>query len=209
MLRERLRLAGYQVIKGVFWITLGLPFRLRVKGRENVPRDGGAILAANHRHAVDPEILGAAAPRPVSWMAKAELLAIPVLGRFLETFYVFPIHRGQSDRAALRKAQQVLSDGGMLGMFPEGTRQPGPGMGPVQPGAAMLSVMSGAPIVPAAVVGTDRIKRPGKRMPRFPRVEVRFAEPVYPDPEAKDRRQEIQRLTEETVRRIDEAGGFA
>jgi 1-acyl-sn-glycerol-3-phosphate acyltransferase len=205
---ERARRVGYWIFRGMLWLALAPLFRLKVTGAENVPADGSVILAANHRHNVDPFILGVAAPRPVSYMAKAELFRIPGLNLVMKAFYVFPVHRGQMDRAALRRAREALGRGEMLGIFPEGTRQPGPGLGPAHPGMAMLALDSGSPIVPAAIIGTDRIRRSQGWPLRVPKVEVRFASPVIPDRQTADRRAEMEGLGKETMRRIAEVGGF-
>lgn len=205
---ERAQRAYYWTAVSFLWLTFGFSHRFRALGREHVPREGSVIIASNHRHYLDPIFMGLAIPRPVAYMAKAELFAIPVLGLLSRGLYAFPVHRGAGDRAALRAAGRILQDGGALGMFPEGTRQLGPALGEPQAGTAMLSLMTGAPIVPAALLGTELARKDNPARRRFPRVEVRFGEAIQPDTGAEDRRQEMARLTAAMMDGIRRLGGF-
>lgn len=207
-LGQRAQRAYYWTAVAFLGLTVGLSHRFKARGREHVPSEGAVIIASNHRHYLDPIFMGLGMPRPVAYMAKAEIFDIPVLGLLSRGLYAFPVHRGAGDRAALRAARGILEGGGALGMFPEGTRQVGPALGEPQAGTAMLSLMTGAPIVPAALLGTDLARKdnPGHRP--FPRVEVRFGEPIHPDTEAEDRRREMARLTNATMDGIRRLGGF-
>jgi 1-acyl-sn-glycerol-3-phosphate acyltransferase len=134
-------------------VTLGT--RFRVYGKERVPLEGGCVLACNHFHWVDPPLLGAASPRIVYFMAKVEAHRIPGLGSMIRSFGAFPVRRGESDREAVRTMRRIVADGGALGLFAEGTRQLSGEPGPVQPGAAMVAIQEGVPIVPAAIHGSQ------------------------------------------------------
>jgi 1-acyl-sn-glycerol-3-phosphate acyltransferase len=205
---ERAQRAYYWTAVSFLWLTFGASHRFRALGREHVPREGAVIIASNHRHYFDPIFMGLGIPRPVAYMAKAEIFDIPILGLLSRGLYAFPVHRGAGDRAALRAAAHILADGGALGMFPEGTRQLGPALGEPQAGAAMLSLTTGAPIVPAALLGTDIARKDNPAHRPFPRVEVRFGEPIHPDKDAPDRRQEMTRLTDAMMDGIRLLGGF-
>lgn len=196
------------MLRILLWASVGLLFRLNVQGGGNLPAEGPVILAANHRSYLDPVVLALASRRPVAYMAKAELFKIPLLGPLIRALYAFPVHRGAGDRAALRAAGEVLARGGVLGIFPEGTRQPGPGLGPAQPGAALLALKGSAPIVAAALVGTDRpfVRRVGLPWPG--RIRVRMGAPIVPKEAPEDRRAERERLTAELMRSLAELGGF-
>lgn len=207
-LSERAQRAYYWTAVAFLRLTFGLSHRFRALGREHVPREGAVIVASNHRHYLDPIFMGLAIPRPVAYMAKAEIFDVPVLGLLSRGLYAFPVHRGAGDRAALRAARRILEDGGALGMFPEGTRQVGPALGEAQAGTAMLSLMTGAPIVPAALMGTELSRKDHPAHRPFPKVEVRFGEPIHPDTEAEDRRQEMDRLTRTVMDGIRRLGGF-
>lgn len=127
--------------------------KLRVYGAERVPMAGGVVLAANHLSWIDPPVLGAACPRTVYFMAKVEAHRIPGLGEFVRLFGTFPVRRGESDRDAVRTMRQIVRDGHALGIFVEGTRQRSGELGRAQPGAAMVAINEGVPVVPCAIYG--------------------------------------------------------
>jgi 1-acyl-sn-glycerol-3-phosphate acyltransferase len=129
--------------------------RLKVYGKERVPREGGIVVACNHFSWLDPPALGAACPRTINYMAKVEAHRAPGLGALIRAFGCFPVRRGESDREAVRTMRQVVRDGRALGLFVEGTRQLSGVPGAVQPGAAMVALQEGVPIVPAAVHGSQ------------------------------------------------------
>jgi 1-acyl-sn-glycerol-3-phosphate acyltransferase len=128
---------------------------LRVYGVERVPREGGLVLAFNHFSWIDPPAFGAACPRTIHYMAKVEAHRVPGLGQMIRGFGAFSVRRGESDRDAVRYMRQVVQDGDALGLFAEGTRQRSGVPGEVQPGAAMVAIQEGAPIVPAAIHGSQ------------------------------------------------------
>jgi 1-acyl-sn-glycerol-3-phosphate acyltransferase len=135
-------------------------FRVRVYGAEHVPRTGPAVIASNHIAGIDVVVLGRASPRTLRYMAKAELFTYNrILAWMLRHAGVFGVRRGESDLEALRLARRVLRAGHPLGIFCEGTRQPSEAIGPVQPGAALIALSEGAPIVPVVIQGTIYIKQ--------------------------------------------------
>lgn len=146
---------------------------LRRYGSERVPREGGVVLALNHFHWLDPGAFGATSPRTIHYMAKAEAHRVPGLGQLIRSFGTFSVRRGESDREAVRLMRQVVRDGHALGLFAEGTRQLSGVPGKVMPGAAMVALQEGVPIVPAAVHGSQ-FWRPGNFQP----VSVAWGAPV-------------------------------
>ena len=146
-------------------------FGLRVVGAERVPLSGGLIVACNHISNFDPPLLGVSVPRPVSYMAKKELFAMPVLGWLISHLHAFPVDRQAGGTAALRASLRMIKEGACVGVFPEGGRNV-TGDNELKAGAAFLAAASGAPVVPAAIVGTRRL-RP------FHRVTVVFGEPFH------------------------------
>jgi 1-acyl-sn-glycerol-3-phosphate acyltransferase len=128
--------------------------RLRVYGAERVPRDGGLVVAVNHFSWVDPPVLGAAIPRTLYYMAKVEAHRVPGLGQLMRSFGAFSVRRGESDREAVRTMRQLVDDGHALGLFVEGTRQRSGVPGTVQPGAAMVAINEGVPVICAAIYGS-------------------------------------------------------
>ncbi len=128
---------------------------LRIYGKERVPLEGGVVLALNHFSWIDPPAFGAASPRPVYYMAKAEAHRVPGLGQLIRLFGTFSVRRGESDREAVRMMRQIVSDGQALGLFVEGTRQKSGVPGEVKPGASMVAVQEAVPVVCGAIHGTQ------------------------------------------------------
>ncbi|HEY0613130.1 MAG TPA: lysophospholipid acyltransferase family protein [Candidatus Elarobacter sp.] len=160
----------YAFARGAVELVVRSLFRFRVVGAEKVPRDGGLIVAANHISNFDPPILGVALSRPVSYMAKKELFAMPVLKYLIPRLNAFPVDRQAGGTAAIRASLRMLKEGRCVGIFPEGGRNVS-GTNEEKAGAAFLAAASGVPVVPAAIVGT-RVLRP------FGRVTVVFGDPI-------------------------------
>jgi len=156
----------------------------RIVGLEHVPRSGPFILVSNHVSLADPPIVGWATGyqvgRVIHFMAKEEMRSWPVLGWLASQSGVFWVRRGEGDRASQRAALEVLADGRPIAVFPEGTRSRDRGIiGEGKGGATVLAMRSGAPLLPVAICGTERIF-PGKsRLPRRTRVTVRIGEPFW------------------------------
>ncbi len=130
---------------------------LDVDGLENVPIRGGCILASNHLSNWDVFAMQLSLPRTIFFMGKAELFRFAPLGAALRDFGAFPVYRGEKDAWALTHARRVLDAGQVLGMFPEGHRSKGRGLLPAKTGTARLAIESGCPILPMAVIGSDRL----------------------------------------------------
>jgi 1-acyl-sn-glycerol-3-phosphate acyltransferase len=158
-------------------LTIGSLVRLltplRSYGPERVPRTGGVVLAFNHFHWVDPPVFGLLSPRSMKFVAKVEAHRIPGLGQLIRSFGTISVRRGESDREAVRLMREAVREGRALGLFVEGTRQLSGVPGQVQPGAAMVAVQEGVPIVPAAIYGSLEWK-PGNYHP----ISVAWGEPL-------------------------------
>jgi len=158
-------------------------FRWQVHHAERVPATGPVVLVSNHLHVMDPPLVAASCRRRVHPMAKRELFETPLIGWFFWAYGAFPVRRFSADVGALRTARQHLRNNNLVLMFPEGTRsQPGP-LQPALPGAAMVALLSNAPIVPVAITGTHRLSLTRSliawvRRAR-PQIEVTFGEPFY------------------------------
>ena len=163
----------------LFRVFFRLANRWQVTGREQVPETGGVLLIANHTSYADPPIVGSACPRPVHFMAKAELFRIPILGFLIKRTHAFPVKRGGSDMAALRRGVRLLKEGKVLLIFPEGTRSPDGKMLPLETGAAFIALSSGAQVVPVGVDGADRVLPPGSPIVRPARLRVAFGPPLH------------------------------
>ncbi len=168
----------YSFWKLLFTFYFSLHFKLRVEGRENEPAEGPVLAVCNHVSAADPPIAGVALRRRARFMAKHELLQIPVLGWLLHTVGTFAVKRGQADRRAIRTALDALAHGELVVMFPEGTRSPDGRLMRPEPGAALLALRAGASVLPMAVVGTQHAMPKGTRLPRRHSVVVRMGPPI-------------------------------
>lgn len=180
----------YSFLDVVFGILFKIFLRLEVYGAENIPKTGALVIASNHLSLLDPPVIGVAAPRKVHFMAKQELF-VPVLGYIYKTLGAFPVKRGGVDRAAIKHGIEILQNGEVLAIFPEGTRSKTGRLGKLEPGALMMAGKTNAVIVPAAVSGTD-IKRCGRL---WPKVVVRFGKPV-PFPQVTLNKEVLQDLTD-------------
>ena len=154
-----------------------LVMKLDVQGAENLPSDGAVVLAANHVTNFDVIPMQLSIPRPIFFMGKASLFKIPVFEAAIRDLGAFPVYRGEKDEWALRHAARVLEHGQVLGMFPEGKRSKGRGLGVAKTGSARLALDANCPIVPMAVVGTDNFF---KRFPRRNHVIIKILPPVTP-----------------------------
>jgi 1-acyl-sn-glycerol-3-phosphate acyltransferase len=120
-------------------------------GHDRVPETGGVVLAANHFSELDPATLGLHSRRTVYYMAKVELLSIPIVGELLRWTGAFAVRRGEGDRDSLRVARWAAREGHAVGIFVEGTRQKLGYPGPMHPGAAMVAIQEDVPIVPCGI----------------------------------------------------------
>jgi 1-acyl-sn-glycerol-3-phosphate acyltransferase len=194
----------YSAIAALSWPILYGLFRLRARGRENVPREGGLVLACNHTSSFDPWPLGLPLwpQRFLRFMAKSELYWFP-LTLILNGVGAFPVRRGQADAEAIETAVQLARAGHIVTMFPEGTRRT---KGLVKrfearprTGAARIALEAGVPLVPAAVRGTDHLRR-------FAQISVAYGAPVDIDDlrGAADLREAAQVATDRLMARIEE-----
>jgi len=168
----------YAIGKALSWLFAKFFGRLKVVGRENIPREGGVMICANHISYADPPVLGAGAPRPVHYMAKIELFRIPVIGFLIRRVGAFPVHQRTADRAALKAAADYLAKGEVVGMFPEGQRIFGGQLGEALPGVGMIVLRAKCPVIPAALINTDKLLPPHKIFPCFAHVKVIYGSPV-------------------------------
>jgi 1-acyl-sn-glycerol-3-phosphate acyltransferase len=148
-------------------------YRMEIHGGEHVPAHGGIVVAANHLSALDPFVLGAAVPRQLHYMTKAELWRFRPLGWVLDGLGGFPVARGRGDRDAVLRAVRLLEEGEAVGIFPGGRVR---WEGPWFRGAAKMALRAGVPILPVRLFDTDEALS-GRRV-RFPQLRVVIGEPI-------------------------------
>jgi 1-acyl-sn-glycerol-3-phosphate acyltransferase len=165
-----------------------------VIGRENVPASGAVIVVSNHLNNADPPILGAAiAKRRVRFMAKIELFKMP-FGAIIKLWDAFPVRRFDADLGALLTAERILKKGGVIGMFPEGTRSRTGFIGEPHPGTAVIALRSGATVLPCAITGTEGLRNPLILL-RRPRFTIRIGEPIRLEPVKRPTEEQVSELT--------------
>ena len=166
------------------WLT-GIPwvlYRVRIVGREHLPATGGFVITPSHRSMMDILFTARVTTRRVRFMGKASLFKVPLLGAFFTALGGFPVARDGTDRKAVRDSVAMLESGDVLVVYPEGTRQNGPKIQPLQPGAAYLAIRAGVPIVPVGIAGAEEIMRAHKiPFPRFGRVTIVVGPPIVPE----------------------------
>jgi 1-acyl-sn-glycerol-3-phosphate acyltransferase len=196
----------YSLAAAASWPVLRWLYRLRAEGRENLPAEGGYVLAANHISNLDPWPLGLPLwPKSfLRFMAKSELYWWP-LNRLITAGGGFPVRRGERDVEAMNKAVDLVRAGHVVAMFPHGTRQRKGLVKRYQPkahtGAARIALEAGVPLVPAAISGTDRLSKLGPLRVRYgepiPLDDLKGQDPAVAAREATDRLMaEIERLSE-------------
>ena len=166
-----------------WWVVLSplirLYWRIRVVGRENLPRRGGVILASNHQSGLDPVVVGGIVNRPIYWLAKVEYVITPKVAWFFKSVGVIPVNRDAPEHVAIERAADTVGAGKIFGIYPEGTRSPDGRVYKGYTGVARVAEATGAPVVPCGVLNTLEALPKGKIMARPLKCEVRFGPAMY------------------------------
>jgi 1-acyl-sn-glycerol-3-phosphate acyltransferase len=182
-LRGLMRWLAYLVTRFLCRVILGAVTRTSILHRERSARRGAFILVANHISHFDPPFLTAASRRKIDWMAMAEMFENRLAAAWLRANDTFPVDRFQTDRAAVRIALRRLERGHVVGVFPEGGIRDGVHSileaAPLPPGVAGLAQLSGAPVMPCVIIGSDQLYAHRNWLPlRRARAWVAFGEPM-------------------------------
>ncbi len=181
---------------------------MRIEGAHNVPSRGGVVVLGNHLHNADPVLICIAMPRPIHFMAKKELMSVPVVSWFARLSGAFPVDRGRADRTAIRRAFATLEQGIALGMFPEGTRSPSRQIEKVLGGAGLIALRGGAPVVPMAITGSEHMPFNGAKSAtrstgrRRRGITIRFGEPFLVPPTVDGKRTTSEMAIDLIMRRV-------
>ena len=166
----------YPFVRMIVSLPTLLVYRVRAIGVKNVPKSGPLLLAPNHFSQMDHFFVGLYLRRQVRFMAKSQMFGPPVLTYIYKHGGVFPVRRGHHDEESFKTAFTILDQGGMLLVYAEGGRSRSGKLKEVKPGIGRIALESGAPIVPVAIHGSEKVRR-WKRF-RFPKVTVQFGEPL-------------------------------
>jgi 1-acyl-sn-glycerol-3-phosphate acyltransferase len=178
--------------------------RIKVEGRENVPH-GGCLIVSNHLSYLDPTTVGWAVGREIFFLGRKTLFKPPIMNWLLPMCNVIPIDRDGTDSSGLRKIIRMLRHGDGVLLFPEGTRSPDGDIQDAEPGAGLVALKSGVPVLPARVFGTfECLSRHQKRL-RFGKVRVVIGKPYLPPvPERRHEKEAYGAIAAEMMRRIAE-----
>ena len=178
--RTRLGLLWYRMVQWFFSTLLASTGGLRATGRKNIPAEGAAMLVSNHLSHLDVLVLGILLDRPLNFVARSTLFFFP-LGPFIRSCGAFPIQRDGIGAQGLKETLRRLKAGGIVTLFPEGTRTTNGELGEMKSGIAMLATKAKVPILPAAIAGTFE-SWPRSRFYPIPHpIRVHFGPPISPE----------------------------
>lgn len=185
----------YHFLRYVIMLYFTLFNRIQVEGLDNIPKTGAFLLFANHPSMMDTFLVAYRIKRKVRYMAKAELFESWIIRVFMNIAGAFPVHRGKGDVGAIKSALRLLKKGEPVGIFPEGTRTRAKNLSKKKGGAAMVAILSKAPIVPVGIDGRYRI---------FKKIRVVIGTPFFLDPpsELKPTREDLHVANEIIINRI-------
>jgi 1-acyl-sn-glycerol-3-phosphate acyltransferase len=171
----------YGVSRWAVRVGLRWKYGLRCAGTENVPTEGGVVLAANHCSYLDPPVLACSVPRPVCFMARDTLFSNPVARWYFPRVGVIPLDRTRGDVAALRTAISLLKAGKAVGLYPEGTRSEDGKLHEAKGGIGFLIAKGGVPVVPMHISGTFEAFPKGAKKLRPGAIRVNIGQPISPE----------------------------
>ena len=171
----------YQLVSKLFVLPIyKYIFRGRLIGRENIPKKDSFIMVSNHGSLLDPPLLGHALGRNISFMAKAELFKIPLLGFLIKACGAYPVNRGIADKNTIKTACAKLSNNKSIGIFIDGTRQKNGRVNKPKQGAALLAFKNQKLLLPVAIVNSHRLIRFKFCIPFFSKIVIKVGKPVQP-----------------------------
>ena len=178
--RSRLASLWYSVVRGVLAIVFAAPGGWRATGRRNVPPKGAALLVANHASYLDVLLLGISVHRPLNYVARSTLF-FPPLGWLIHSVGAFPIQREGMGASGMKETLRRLRAGGIVVLFPEGTRCADGELGPLKPGIAALVARAGVPVLPAGIAGTFDAWPRSQLFPLPGPLRIHFGPPITPE----------------------------
>ena len=171
----------YQLVSKLFVLPIyKFVFKGHLIGRENIPQKDAFIMVSNHGSLLDPPLLGHALGRNISFMAKAELFKIPLLGNVIKACGAYPVKRGIADKNTIKTACKKLSSNDSIGIFIDGTRQKNGRVNKPKQGAALLAFKNQKLLLPVAIVNSHRLIRFKFGIPLFSKIVIKVGKPIQP-----------------------------
>jgi 1-acyl-sn-glycerol-3-phosphate acyltransferase len=192
---------AYRILKLFLYTFFRVFYGLEVFGLENIPKEGGFIMAANHASYLDPPVIGGVSTRRVRFMAREGLFKIPLFRSFIKIFS-FPIKRGRPHPSAIKESVQRLRQGEMIVMFPEGGRSVDGSLLEAKRGLSVISAISRTPVVPTFIKGTEKALPVGAKLPRPSKITVTFGPPLQMQNEETEKQYQ-ERLTRDIIKEIE------
>lgn len=191
----------YFIFRGICALAVSSLFRFKATGKENIPENGGFLIASNHASYLDPIAVGIACPRRLNYLARHDLFKNAVFAWILKYSCAFPVKRKSADLSALKESLRRLKDGEGLLVFPEGGRQTSAHLSEPEAGVGFLAAKSGVPVIPAFVSGTDRVwPRHAKSIKIATKIYVHFGKQIHI--EGRMPYQDIARKIMENIRHL-------
>ena len=171
----------YQLVSNLFVLPIyKLVFKGHLIGKDNIPQKDSFIVVSNHGSLLDPPLLGHALGHNISFMAKAELFKIPVLGFIIKACGAYPVKRGIADKNTIKTACEKLSNNNCIGIFIDGTRQKNGRVNKPKQGAALLAFKNKKLLLPVAIVNSHRLIRFKFFIPFFSKIVIKVGKPLQP-----------------------------
>jgi 1-acyl-sn-glycerol-3-phosphate acyltransferase len=172
-------LIWYRFVQCVVSVLFSAFFGLRATGRKNLPKTGAALLVSNHLSHLDSFVLGILLHRPLNYVARSTLF-VPGVGAFIRSLGGFPIQREGLGASGMKETLRRLRAGGIVTLFPEGTRTHDGELGEIKAGISLLATRAKVPVVPAAIAGTYESWPRSRTFPASHPLRVHFGPPIYP-----------------------------
>lgn len=158
-----------KILKPFFYFIALILYRVKIVGKDNLPKTGSFILCGNHIHALDAPVIVVTAKRKIRFMAKEEIYKNKIVAYLAKVFEIIPVKRGTADMNAIKASIRTLKDGDVLGIFPEGTRNGMAKKEAIKGGAAYIAIKTKTPVIPVGIQGTFK---------PFTKVTIKYGKPI-------------------------------
>jgi len=193
----------YYFLRPIAILLCKILFRIQIKGRENIPKKGGFILASNHLSYLDPVVLGVASPRRLNFMARDDLFDVPIFGSFIRSLGAFPVKRNRADISAFKETFKRIKQARPVVIFPEGRRSPdGKLLSPLA-GIGFMALHLSCPVIPSYIQGTDKALPMNSCFIRPKKVRVYFGQQIFIERRKPYNYPEIAQQIMEAIRRLE------